>query len=585
MGGIAGIARSQGSLTESERTALDAGSRFSTENAAFSARPRSTMASDADTVVVVAGHFDRSPTTGQSAAEVVLGGWAREGAGVFAQVEGAWVAAVYERAPKRLHLFRDPFGVRRLYWSEANGRIAFASSLRPLLEIPGISRELARENLAEFLSFRYVHAPRTLLRDVQSIPPGGRVTWEGGIARVEQWFRPRYAPPYSPMPDDEATLPELEKRLFRAVAARASGKDRVGVFLSGGLDSSAITWIASRLGPVHTFTVGVRDGEDDETPYAGRVATLLHTKHEVVKVAPADMAEAFELLVGRTDAPVTDPAAIPQYLLGKAAREHVDVVLCGDGGDEIFGGRMVGVLASQLRLSTWLRRLPGPGRHFASAMFGDKRPEIDDDGAPFGLARLVGGVIAFDYPARAGLMRDPGWARQGIRRACLEPFYREIVSDPLNEILHAYLRGRMPEDALLRTGAVASVAGIGLRAPLLDRDLFSFMAAIPGPWKVRSRLGQPVTKWPLRQLLAPVLTKPLVNRPKRVMPGPWRRWFEGPLAPFLAERVAMLKQDPLQLFMPGAIDALAARLGEPGVAERLWTLIFLDGWLRDVKAT
>lgn len=585
MGGIAGVVHHSASVDAEERAALSAGVRVMLGEAAFSARPRSTSAHDDEFVVTVAGHFDRAPATGQSAAEIVLAGWHKEGAGIFAQVEGAWVAAVYERSTRRLHLVRDPFGVRRLYWSESGGRIAFASSMRSLLNLPRISRDLARENLAEFLSFRYVHAPRTLLREVQSLPPGARLTFENGTSRLDQWFRPRYAPPYSPMPPDAEMLPELEKRLFRAVAARASGKERVGVFLSGGLDSSAITWIASRLGPVHTFTVGVRDGEDDETPYAGRVATLLRTKHEVVKVAPTDMAEAFALLVGRTDAPVTDPAAIPQYLLGKAAREQVDVVLCGDGGDEIFGGRMVGVLASQLRLSTWLRRLPGPGRRLASAMFGDRRPEIDDDGAPFGLARLVGGVIAFDYPARATLMRDPGWARNGIRRACLEPFYREIVSDPINEILHAYLRGRMPEDALLRTGAVASVAGLGLRAPILDRDLFTFMAAIPGPWKVRDRIGQPVTKWPLRQLLAPVLTKSLVNRPKRVMPGPWKRWFEGPLAPFLAERVAMLKDDPLRLFMPGAIDSLVQRLQEPGVAERLWTLIFLDGWLRDIGAT
>jgi asparagine synthase (glutamine-hydrolysing) len=373
--------------------------------------------------------------------------------------------------------------------------------------------------------------------------------------------------------------------MFRAIAARASGKEKVGVFLSGGLDSSAITWCASRLGPVHTFTVGVRDEEADETPYAGRVATLLNTKHEVVRVDPEDISGAFDLIVGRTDAPCTDPAAIPQYLLGKAARQAVDVVLCGDGGDEIFGGRMVGVLASQLRLSTWLRRLPGPGRKLASSIFGDRRPEIEDESAPFGLARLVGGVIAFDGTARAQLMRDPGWVRRGIRRASLEPFYREIVSDPINEILHAYLRGRMPEDALLRTGAVASLARLGVRAPLLDRDLVGWLAAIPGPWKVRDRFGQPVTKWPLRELLRPVLTRSMVARPKRVIPGPWRRWFEGPLAPFLAGRLVSLKDDPLKLFMPGAIDALAARIAQPGMAERLWTLIFLDAWIRDVRAT
>lgn len=586
MGGISGIVNLGGEVDDGDARSLGAGPRFRAPGAIFVARPRSTLAHNEHFAVMVAGNFDRAPATGQSAAEVVLDGWPRNGLGVFSQVEGAWVAAVYERATQKVTLVRDPFGVRRLFWATHGNRVAFASGMRALLDVPGVSRELARENLAEFLTFRYVHAPRTLLRDVRALPPGHMVTAEPGRSpRLEPWFRLRHAPPYSPMPPDEETLAEIEKRLFRAVAARSTGKERVGVFLSGGLDSSAIGWVASRLGPVSTFTVGVQDGEDDETPYAGRVATILRAKHEVVRVSPEAMEAGVDAVVEATDAPVTDPAAIPQYLLGLAARQSVDVVLCGDGGDEIFGGRMVGVLASQLRLSTWLRRLPGAGRRLAAVAFGDKRPEIEDDDSPFGLARVVGGVVAFDQEARRELMRDPGWVREGIRRACLEPFYREVVSDPINEILHAYLRGRMPEDALARTGAVAQAADLGVRAPLLDRDLVGFCANIPGPWKVRPGLTGSVTKWPLRELLRPVLTRPLVSRPKRVLPGPWRRWFEGPMEPFLRARVALLREDPLRLFMPGAIDALVPRIAEPGVATRLWTLIFLDAWVRSVGAT
>ncbi len=586
MGGISGIISPDGDLHEALVAALVGEERYTERGAAIVARSRSTLARRDGLVVAVAGHFDRAPVTGQSAAEIVLDGWKRLGIGVFSQVEGAWLAAIWESGPRRLHLVRDPFGVRRGFWTTKDGRLSFASALRPLLDIPGTSRELSRENLAEFLSFRYVHAPRTLLREVRALPPGHVLVAEAGKApRVEPWFRIRHAPPYSPMPRDEETLAEIERRLFRSVAARASGKERVGVFLSGGLDSSAISWVASRLGPVHTFTVGVQDGEDDETPYAGRVATILRSKHEVLRVTPEAMLAAVDPVVHTADAPVTDPAAIPQYLLARAARESVDVVLCGDGGDEIFGGRMVGLLASQMRVSAWLRRLPGAGRRLASMAFGDKRPEIEDDGSPFGLARVVGGVVAFDALARGNLMRDPGWVRGGIRRACLEPFYREVVSDPVNEILHAYLRGRMPEDALARTGMVAQLADIGLRAPLLDRDLVGYCASIPGPWKVRPGFSGSVTKWPLRELLRPVLTRPLVSRPKRVLPGPWRRWFEGPLTSFLHERVGRLAEDPLRLFMPGAVEALVPQLERPGVAERLWTLIFLDAWIRDIGAT
>ncbi len=585
MGGFRGIVRGLGDLDASEERALGGGLQFRAAGAGIVAQPRSTRAEDDTLMVMVSGHFNRAGSAGQSAADVILEGWRAKGASVLERADGEWLVLVYEKSSGRLHLARDPFGVRHCFWSARGERLAFATTLRGLLELPGIGRELARENLAEFLSFRYVHAPRTLLRDVRAIPPGHMLVAEpGGEPRVEAWHRLKYAPPYCPNPPDPETLAEIERRLFRSVAARASGRDRVGIFLSGGLDSSAITWLASRLGPVETFTVGVEGAEDDEAPYAGRVATLLRTRHHLVRVSPDQMIGAVDGVVAATDGPVTDPAAIPQYLLGVEARQSVDVVLCGDGGDELFGGRMVGVLASQFRLSTLIRRLPGPGRRVASYAFGDSRPELGNGGTPFGLARAVGGVVAFGAEGRAALMRDPGWVRPGIRRRCLEPFYREVVSDPINEILHAYLRGRMPEDALARTGAVALHADLGLRCPFLDTDLASYCASLPGPWKVRPGLTGSTTKWALRELLQPVLPRSLVGRPKRVLPGPWRRWFEGPLAPFLAERVRRLEEDPLRLFLPGAVRALVPALGQPGVAERLWTLIFLDAWIREVGA-
>lgn len=586
MGGIAGIHCLNHNPSDAERGALAEGSTFGGQGAVLSAKPRSTLARTDELAVVVAGHFDRAPATGQSAAEILLEAWSRQGPDALAHFEGAWVAAIWEARDHRLHLVRDPFGIRRIFYASDGGNaIAFASRLRPLLGVPWVSRELARENLAEYLSFRYVHAPRTLFRDVSTLPAGHRLVHDASGTRVLPWFRLRYAPPYSALPDDGEAVAELERRLNRAVAARASGKERVGVFLSGGLDSSAITMVASRLGPVHTFTVGVSDSEDDETPYAGRVATILRTKHEVVRVDCGSFLAGFDEMVGATDQPITDPAAIPQFLLARAARQHVDVVLTGDGGDEIFGGRMVGLLASQLRLSTWLRRIPGPPRTALAALLHSTRPELREPGVPFGLARLIGGVISFDRTSRLGVMRDPGWVRQGIRRVCLEPFYREVVSDPVNEILHVYLRGRMPEDALTRTGAAAGLADVGLRAPLLDRDLVGWCAAQPGPWKVRGTATGTITKWPLRELLRPVLARTLVTRPKRVLPGPWRRWFAGPLRGFLESRVRQLKEDPLKLFLPGAIDSLVARLEEPGVDAQLWTLIFLDAWIREVGPT
>jgi asparagine synthase (glutamine-hydrolysing) len=553
-------------------------------SAAFSARSRSTLALSERSWVMVAGHFDRSPATGLSAAESLLVAWEKEGIDALNRLDGAWVAAILDRHSNRLHLLRDPFGIRRVFFSYRNGQIAFSTRMRELLELQWVSRDLAREHLAEYLSFRYVHAPRTLLRDVYALPAGHQLEFDGRQLDIRPWFRLRYCPPFTRAPDDKNTLEELDRRLNRAVSARASGRERIGVFLSGGLDSSIITAVATRLGEVHTYTVGVEDAEDDEVPYASRVANLLRTRHCVVRVSPEIFQNAFMPIVEGSDLPVTDPAAIPQLLLAQTASKDIDVILSGDGGDEIFGGRMVGTVAAQLRLSTWLARLPGPIRRTLGGFLKD-RPELMDPTAPVGLARRIGGLQIFDRTDRTQLMRDPGWVRPGVRRTCLEPFYREVVSDPINEILHAWLKGRMVEDGLTRAGIAASLSGVGLREPLLDRELVSFCAGIPGPWKVRSHAGGATTKWPLRELLKPVLGRAMVNRPKRVLPGPWQRWFEGPLRKFMQERADLLREDAFRLFLPGAIDSLTSRMSQPGVDTKVWTLIFLDAWARSVKAT
>ena len=584
MGGIAGLFHPAPAAqpTAEERDALFTGSSFLGDHAFLVAQARSTLARNDRYVVMVSGHFDRAPATGQSAAEVLLEYWEKLGAEALSQFDGAFIAAVFERNGRdgpTLNLIRDAFGIRRLYWAAKGGRFAFASGVRPLLDLPWVSRDLARENLAEYLSFRYNHAPRTLLRDVSVLPAGHVLVHNARGTRVEPWFKLRYSAPYSDVPPDAPTLRELEQRLNRAVASRSSGKERVGVFLSGGLDSSALTLFASRLGPVSTFTVGMEDSEGDETPYAGRVANLLHTRHEVLRVSADAFADAMDVVIGRSDQPPPDPAAMPQYLLAKAAKPHVDVILSGDGGDEVFGGRMVGLLAQEMRVSALLARLPGGGL-IGRSLKG--RPELKYASSPFGLSRLIGGVHAFNSGARAATLRDPGWVRKGIRRVCLEPLYREVASDPINEILHVYLRGRMAEDALPRAGTAAALAGIGLREPLLDRNLVGFMAAIPGPWKVRTRIGGPITKWPLREMLRPILGKQLVQRPKRVLPGPWRRWLTGG-QPFINERIAALKEDKFKLFASGAVGSLVQNIEAPGSEGQLWTLLLLDAWLRDLK--
>ena len=207
MGGIAGLFHPAPAAQPAaeERDALFTGSSFLGDHAFLVAQPRSTLARTDRYVVLVSGHFDRAPATGQSAAEVLLEYWEKLGVEALSQFDGAFVAAIFERNGRdgpTLNLVRDAFGIRRLYWAAKGGRFAFANGVRPLLDLPWVSRDLARENLAEYLSFRYNHAPRTLLRDVSVLPAGHMLVHNARGTRVEPWFKLRYSAPYADAPPD-----------------------------------------------------------------------------------------------------------------------------------------------------------------------------------------------------------------------------------------------------------------------------------------------------------------------------------------------------------------------------------------------
>ena len=200
MGGITGIVRTGTAIEEAERAFIGVGQPLQVVAEgggwALSARARSTLAVSDHYVVALAGHFDRAPGTGQSAAQILLDTWEKYGIDALMRVEGTWVAAVYDRRQQRLHLLRDPFGIRRLFFVQKGGKIAFSTQARNLLELPWVSRELARENLSEFLSFRYVHAPRTLGAGPLS-GPGAQARWRHYYDRFGAGKADRYLDPSS----------------------------------------------------------------------------------------------------------------------------------------------------------------------------------------------------------------------------------------------------------------------------------------------------------------------------------------------------------------------------------------------------
>ena len=509
--------------------------------------------------------------------------WASLGPACLRSLPGAFAFAIWDKLEQVLWLARDPVGTRPIYYAHRQQRIAFSSALRPLLGLPWVSREIAADYLAEYLSFRYTHAPRTLLRDVSAVPPGHAVRIGQTGARTERWWSPTWWQPSGPVPEFPIIVDRVDSALRRAVERRLRTHLPVGILLSGGLDSAAILHHASALlgTPPPTYTVTMVGDKADESAFAARVAKTYGAEHTLVQISAEALATAVDDATLHMGQPLPSAAALVQHCLFKAISPDIRVALSGAGGDEVLGGRTMPKIASRLRRSRSLGRLPGPAKSMSRRLA--KRAGMSDlasSEALFGLERKIGGSRIFSAEERVDLLRDPAMARPGIRAAVLEPFYGAVSSDPINEILHVWQRGWLSEDVLARADRMAAAQRIHTRFPLLDIDFLTTAAAIPGPEKCRVKGLGYISKAPLRAAMQGRLPDRLLNRPKRAEPTPMADWLRGPGETFLRRRIDATLTRCQDLFVPDAINQrMQAHLaGEADHSVQLWTLVMFDAW-------
>ncbi|RME22397.1 MAG: asparagine synthetase B, partial [Deltaproteobacteria bacterium] len=462
-------------------------------------------------------------------------------------MEGSFALAYWDADRRRLSLARDPFGRRPLFWAGDGARVAFASDVATLLRQPWVSAEPALDRLAEYLSFRYVHAPATLLRDVRQVPPGHVVQIDAHGVTIERWWNPGWSRPGA-LPTEVTTAARaVDEAVRRSVHRRLADEGPVAVLLSGGLDSSAILHHAHAVRPeVLATTVSLADDPADESPFAARVASVIGARHEVHRIASADLIAAVDRCTRAMGQPLPSPAGVVQALIfERLAGAGVTRLLSGDGGDEVLGGRGMEQIAARLLGSRLVSTIPRPARGIARRLA--RRAGLRDLAvAPrqFGADRLIGGSRVFKSHERVEVLADIGLTRPGIRRTVLDPLYQEVDSDPLNQILHVWQRGWLVEDSLARAERMAAAAGVTVRYPMLDRRLVALANGWTGDTKVRRQRGRIVTKAPLRRAMAGRLPRRLLDRDKRSLPAPLDRWLRGPGRSFLRERIDAVCDDP-----------------------------------------
>ena len=489
------------------------------------------------------------------------------GPGAVARLEGMFGLAVWDDARERLVLARDRAGEKPLFWSEVAGELRFASEVQALLAYPDQPRRLNPVGVALYAALGYVPAPYTLLAGISKLPPAHVLVADRGGLTVSRYWDPAAVAAQPPVLDRPAALRDT---LLRAVERELMSDVPVGVFTSGGLDSSLLAAAAARVMAgerIHTYTVKFAEPSYDESGYAEAVTHTIRTIHHVVSADDQALERAFALVTRSLAEPIGDPAILPTYLLAEAAREQVKVVLSGEGADELFGGypTYLGHHAAGL-----YRRVPRSARAALGWLVNRLPTSTGKVTIEFMLKQLV---AAAELPL---LERHLTWfgalgpdARALAWASALLDRFPAAAS--VNRVLWLDFLSYLPDNLLAKVDRGTMLASIEARAPFLDREVMELALPAPAALKVRGLTTKVILKAAARGLVPDAV----IRRRKRGLSVPVARWLNTGLAS-LADR--HLKAPRLFPGAPTARLLAEHRSGRRNHARQLWPILMAELW-------
>jgi asparagine synthase (glutamine-hydrolysing) len=542
------------------------------------------------------GH--RFAGTGDS--EVILGAFAQWGPQAVERFVGMFAIALWHRPSRCLHLLRDRLGVKPLYYAFDGKRLVFGSELKAIRALDAERFAVDRAALADFLRYGYIAQPRTIYEGVFKLPAAHRlVLSDDGALALHRYWSACDAVGAAATRSEEQLADELEALMIDAFRLRLIADVPVGVFLSGGIDSSAVAALLQRHGGerIQTFTIGFDEAAFDESQAARRVAEHLGTEHHARRLDARETQRLLPHWGELYDEPFGDASGLPTLLVSRLAAERVKVVLSADGGDELFSGyasyatalerqarleampvtlrRAAGGVTGALRVSQldeWLSALPWLGEtgHRVRTVTSNKLRRIDERVGARSIGQLFDqGMSCFSGGELAKLVGHGAPTRTLADAYPGEPGEKIALWD-----LHHY----MAEDILTKVDRATMATSIEGREPLIDHRLVEFAMALPFALK-RGALG---SKHLLRKVLYRHVPRALVDRPKQGFGVPIARWLRGELAHLLDDYLA-----PANVAAHGLLDAELVRgyvgrfrRGDPSVAQKVWLLLAFQMWQR-----
>jgi asparagine synthase (glutamine-hydrolysing) len=549
------------------------------------------------------GHQFRSHTD----SEVLVHGYEQWGLDLLSRLNGMFALGLVDlrTRPAKLLLARDRFGIKPLYYTELADRLVFASEIKSILAVPNVTRELDVESLHRYLAFLWVPGPKTMFKNIFKLPPGHYMQWCDGRLSIRSYWDLRFEP--IRVKDDRELAAELRHILSRSVERQLVSDVPVGVFLSGGLDSSTIAAMAAKASSesLNTYTIAYRpedsvlEQSDEDASAAREVSRYFHTRHHEIVVSP-DIADLLPKVVWHLDEPVADAAAISTYLICNAAGSSQKVLLSGQGGDEIFAGYRVYTMAS---IANSLKAIPKGLRNGPGRLAVDLLPKLKNHipGVSPGLVlaahryltKVLAGVdlgveqrFAFSrsYYTDNDLLELYG---PDLKRALnaevaadrhLEHFKNVGRADFLNRMLYVDAKTFLPELNLTYSDKLSSAASVEVRVPLLDNEIVDFMSRVPADLKIKGFK----TKYLMRRAVEGMLPDRVLRRRKAGFGAPIRTWLRRDLKEMVDD---LLSNDVLEArghFDPQRVRRMISddRDGNTDNSYRIWALLTLELWQR-----
>jgi asparagine synthase (glutamine-hydrolysing) len=537
-----------------------------------------------------AGHTYRT----RSDTETIVHAYEQWGDACVERLRGMFAFAIWDAPRRRLLLARDRLGIKPLYWSLVRGRLAFGSEIKAILE-SGLVRARANEPaIPELLGTRYLSGTETLFACIHRLLPGHTLVFEDGAVTTRQYWDVPVGPASAATKarTDAEQVERFRALLEESVRLRLMADVPLGMFLSGGLDSSAIAALMARMidRPLRTFSVAFKHRAFSELDYAREVATAIGAERHEVVIDEADFFGALPRLIWHEDEPIAHPSSVPLYFVSRLARDHVKVVLTGEGSDELLAG--YGKYPRALvnwRAAAAYRAVPSPLRDWVARSV---------------VSWLPGGIGRYARRSFLAMPRTPeamffdNFAAIGVRRQAsllAEPFRRLATADGaygpsrayydapgagspvLDRLLYTDLKTYLVE-LLMKQDQMSMAASIESRVPFLDHHLVEFVAGLPPRLKLRGFQ----TKWILREAVKGILPASILTRRKMGFPVPFALWMRGTWQQ-VARDVLL---DPRSV-QRGVIDRagverlLAAHAsGAADGGDAIWSLLNLELWYR-----